>query len=88
MAKTFTPDFFLQYSSEEHSESDRRKVDVSYDQNPCLPDELALIHEGREFLNEMEVRPSNRTIENILWFSKAYHVTDLSNGQQAGMILN
>ncbi|MCE2496706.1 MAG: hypothetical protein J4F31_09060 [Flavobacteriales bacterium] len=88
MAKTFTPDFLLQYSYGELSENDRREAETLCEQDPYLRDELVMINESKELLNEVEVRPSDRTIQNILSFSKAYHVSKLSDGSQAEMVLN
>lgn len=88
MAKTFTPDFLLQYSYGELTESERLEVEALCNQDPYLRDELVMINESKELLNEVEVRPSDRTLNNILSFSKAYHVSNLSNGAQAEMVLN
>ena len=88
MAKTSTPDFLLQYSYGELSESARRKVEALCEQDPYLRDELEMINESKEVLDRVEVRPKNQTVQNILSFSKAYCATTLSNGQTSEMVLN
>lgn len=88
MAKTFTPDFLLQYSYGELNERERREVEALCDQDPYFKDELELIDECKSLLDKVEVRPSDNTIQNILSFSKAYHVSELSNGELAEMVLN
>ena len=88
MAKTFTPDFLLQYSYGELNERDRKEVEALCIQDPYLRDELEMINESKALLNEIELRPKERTVQNILSFSKAYHVDKLTGGRQAEMILN
>lgn len=88
MAKTFTPDFLLQYSYGELNESESQEVEALCDQDPYLRNELVMINESKELLNQVEVRPTDRTLNNILSFSKAFHVSSLSNGGHAEMVLN
>lgn len=88
MAKTFTPDFLLKYTYGELNEKESQEVEALCSHDFYLRDELALINESKSMLDEVEIRPSDKTLNYILSFSKAYHVSDLENGNQLEMILN
>jgi len=88
MAKTFTPDFLLQYTYGELSEKESLEVEALCNHDLYLRDELALINESKSMLDEVELKPSDKTLNYILSFSKAYHVSELESGDQVEMILN
>jgi len=88
MAKTFTPDFLLQYTYGELNEKESQEVEALCNHDLYLRDELELINESKSMLDKVELKPSDKTINYILSFSKAYHVSELENGKKLDMILN
>lgn len=88
MAKTFTPDFLLQYTYGELNEKESQEVEALCNHDLYLRDELELINESKSMLDKVELKPSDKTINYILSFSKAYHVSELENGEKLDMILN
>ncbi|MDN5204404.1 hypothetical protein QQ008_23630 [Fulvivirgaceae bacterium BMA10] len=79
MIKTFTQNDLIRYYYNEMSEEEKTEIENALVIDPNLMEEYREISTTARLINEVEVSPSERTISNILSYSKKINVNSVCN---------
>lgn len=78
MTKTFTKNDLVRFVYKELSEEEQNQIKNSAIQDPELEDSLKELEETKENLNKVMASPSQRSVDNILAFSRDFEATRVS----------
>ena len=78
MTKTFTKNDLVRFVYKELSEEEHNQIKNSAIQDPELEDSIKELEVTRDSLNNVMASPSQRSIDNILAFSRDYEATGVS----------
>lgn len=78
MIKTFTKNDLVRFVYKELSEEEQNQIKNSAIQDPEVEDSLKELEETKENLNKVMASPSQRSIDNILTFSRDFEATGVS----------
>lgn len=78
MTKTFTKNDLVRYVYKELNEEEQNQIKNSAIQDPELEDSIKELEATRDSLNNVMASPSQRSVDNILSFSRDYEATGVS----------
>ncbi len=78
MTKTFTKNDVVRFVYKELSEEEQNQIKNSAVQDPELEDSIKELEATRDNLNKVMASPSQKSIDNILAFSRDYEATGVS----------